>query len=248
MNKKKLMDLLEAVREKKISVSKAFKSFQGLPYEDLGDVKVDSHRIFRKGYPEAIYGKGKSFKQIKKIAKSFLDLDQPLLITRANEDVYEKLIKESFVLKYDKVAKMIYTPFKRREGENFEVLVMSGGTSDMKVAEEAALTAEILGCGVRRLFDVGVGGLQRLIKKIPLLQKAKVIIVVAGMEASLGSVVGGLVGCPIIGVPTSVGYGAHFEGLASLLSMLNSCADGVCVVNIDNGYGAGIVARSILNI
>ncbi len=248
MNRKKLMDLLGAVREKKLSVSKAFKFFQGLPYEDLGDVKLDSHRIFRKGYPEAVYGEGKSFEQIKKIVKSFLDLNQPLLVTRASEDVYKKLIKKNFVLEYHKIAKMIYTPFKRIGEENFEILVMSAGASDMKVAEEAALTAEILGCGVKRLFDVGVGGLQRLIKNISVLQEAKVIIVVAGMEASLGSVVGGLVGCPVIGVPTSVGYGAHFQGLASLLSMLNSCADGVCVVNIDNGYGAGIVARSILNI
>jgi len=207
--------------------------------------RIDVGREKRRGFPEVIYCPGKTTSQIKQIARCILRYNDTLLLTRATQEIYRGIKKISSKAVYNRQARLIYISKKRRFVKRGLILVVSAGTSDIPVAEEAAVTAELMGNKVERLYDVGVAGIHRLIQRSILLNKAEVIIVVAGMEGALASVVSGMVKKPVIGVPTSVGYGASFSGIAPLLTMLNSCSPGVCVVNIDNGFGAGYLAGII---
>ena len=245
MNKDELKAMLEEVAEGKLSVDEAVTKIKLKPYEDLDFAKIDTHRGIRQGADEVIYGEGKTAEQIIKIVKHILDNGaENVLITRLSEDKAQT-IKNEIELTYDSVSKIAVAGKKPEKKEVGNIVIATGGTSDMPVAEEAAQTAEYYGNKVVRLYDVGVSGVHRLIDNAELLTKAKVVIAVAGMEGALASVIGGMVDCPVIAVPTSVGYGANFEGLSALLSMLNSCASGVSVVNIDNGFGAGYIANMI---
>ena len=244
-------ELLQLVAEKKVSVDDALLELKKEPFEDLGFAKPDFHRKLRQGVGEVIYGAGKTPDQIAKISESFIKNNQSnILITRMSKEASDYVEKYLEALKvtyfYDETSKVgIVGNLVEKDGLG-KIVVATGGTSDMPVAEEAALTAEFLGNHVERLYDVGVAGLHRLLENVDKIMEAKVIIAIAGMEGALASVIGGLADCPVIAVPTSVGYGAAFGGITPLLSMLNSCASGVCVVNIDNGFGAGYMA-SLLN-
>ena len=244
MNLENLRRLLEEVKTGKLEIETAVERLRDLPYEDLGFAMVDHHRQLRKGFPEVILCEGKTTEQIVEISQRILSKGSNLLATRATFEVYEALQKIVPAARYNELGRtinVVQTPPEMREG----ILVVTAGTSDIPVAEEALETAQIMGNQVERLYDVGVAGLHRLLGNREKLFKARVIIVVAGMEGALASVVGGLVDKPVIGVPTSIGYGASFGGVAALLSMLNSCASGVAVVNIDNGFGAGYIAALI---
>jgi len=237
--------LLEQIREGQLSVEQALQKLRALPYEDLGYAKVDHRRLLQKGFPEVIYAPGKTVAQIKEIARRLYDRAVPVLVTRAEPPVYEALREEFSGAEYHPEARAVVIRTAEKAAPKGCVGVVTAGTADLPVAEEAALTAELMGCRVFRLYDVGVAGLHRLFDRLDLLFQARALVVVAGMEGALPSVVGGLVACPVIAVPTSVGYGAHFNGLAPLLAMLSSCAPGVAVVNIDNGFGAGYMAALI---
>ncbi len=240
-----LKTILEKVENKEISVDEAALLIRKAPYEDLGYAKVDHHRKHRQGASEVIYGAGKTAEQIIGIVKSLASSgDGAILITRMDEEKAAK-VAEEVTMKYDKVSRIGIVGQPKKPDGIGKIVVATGGTSDMPVAEEAALTAEVLGNEVVRLYDVGVAGLHRLLDHVDEIMSATVVIAVAGMEGALASVIGGLVDCPVIAVPTSVGYGASFEGLSALLSMLNSCASGVAVENIDNGFGAGYMASMI---
>ena len=245
-----IRNLLRDVAEGTVSVDEAVIKKKKAPFEDLGFAKLDYHRALRQGVAEVIYGAGKTSEQIVKIVNNFWKNGQKnVLITRMSEDAAKFVVKElrsdKIKITYDAMSKIgIVGEIPQSDGLG-KVVVATGGTSDMPVAEEAALTAEVLGNEVVRLYDVGVAGLHRLLSHADELMSAKVVIAIAGMEGALASVIGGLVDCPVIAVPTSVGYGAAFEGLSALLSMLNSCASGVSVVNIDNGFGAGYMAHMI---
>lgn len=215
-----------------------------MPYENLGFAKIDHHRSLRDGFPEVVLGEGKTPEQIAAIAERLAERNDRVLVTRATPEAYAAVRAALPDARYHETARCITverSPVERRAG----VVVLSAGTADLPVAEEAVVTATMMGCDVARVFDVGVAGIHRLLDHLDLLQAANVVVVVAGMEGALPSVVGGLVGVPVIAVPTSVGYGASFDGLAALLTMLNSCAAGVAVVNIDNGFGAGYLAAVI---
>lgn len=240
----KLRALLEKVKSGEIEVSDALQSLRTLPFEDLGFSKIDHHRQLRTGFPEVIFCEGKTDAQVAKISERILDAGHPLLATRATPSMYEAVQAIHPEARYNDLGRTISAMQSEVEGKT-GVLVISAGTSDLPVAEEAAETAYMMGSPPERLYDVGVAGLHRLIGNHEKLLNARVIIVIAGMEGALPSVVGGLVDCPVIAVPTSVGYGASFGGLAALLGMLNSCASGVTVVNIDNGFGAGYSASLI---
>ena len=218
-----------------------------LPFEDLDFAKVDHHRALRKGFPEVIFGQGKSPEQIASISDALLQRSDRLLVTRASQATYDAVAADIPDARYEQMARCIVVdrrpPDERKQTPG--VMVVCAGTADLPVASEAVVTAEIMGCQVERVFDVGVAGLHRLLVQLPALQRARVVVAVAGMEGALPSVVGGLVQAPVIAVPTSVGYGASFDGLAALLAMLNSCATGIGVVNIDNGFGAGFLAALI---
>jgi len=214
-------------------------------YRDIGYAKVDLNRLHRKGFPEVIYCPGKTKEHIKKISKEILDAGQLLVLTRINKNFYTYLKKVYPKLKFNPQGKIAYLVKKARIFKKGYVLIVTAGTADIPVAEEAAVIAQLLGSPIKKLYDVGVAGIHRLLDKKQLLQEANVIIVVAGMEGALPSIVGGLVSCPVIAVPTSIGYGASFSGLSALLTMLNSCSPGVSVVNIDNGFGAGYFANLI---
>lgn len=218
-----------------------------MPYEDLDYAKVDHHRAIRTGVPEVVFAEGKSVEQVRTIASSIWEVSGRLLITRANPEMFSAVEEVVPGSSYDEIGRIIVANGSEHTEPRPGLVVASGGTSDLPVALEAIGTAEFMGCEVKRLFDVGVAGIHRLLSKQSVLEDAKVIIVVAGMEGALPSVVGGLVGVPVIAVPTSVGYGANFAGLSALLTMLNSCAPGVSVVNIDNGFGAGYLAAMINN-
>jgi len=237
--------LLEQFRAGKISRDAVLHAFQAAPTADLGYAQVDTHRALRKGFPEVIYGAGKTPAQVAGIAAHLVKQGQRVLATRLGPD-HAKLLKKKFALaRHHEAARCVTiekTPAPKRPGT---IAVICAGTSDLPVAEEAAVTAEIMGNTVTRVTDVGVAGLHRLLSRMEVLQTATVLVVVAGMEGALPSVVAGLVDRPIIAVPTSVGYGANFGGLAALLAMLNSCGSGVTVVNIDNGFGAGYAASQI---
>lgn len=237
--------LLEQVREGRLSVDQALQKLCTLPYEDLGFAKVDHRRRLQKGFPEVIYSPGKTLSQIVEIARRLAGEAAPVLVTRAEPGVYEALHSEFPRAEYHREARAVILRAEETAPPEGCVGVVTAGTADLPVAEEAALTAELMGCRVTRLYDVGVAGLHRLLDNLDLLLRARVLVVAAGMEGALPSVVGGLAACPIIAVPTSVGYGANFSGLAPLLAMLNSCAPGVAVVNIDNGFGAGYMAALI---
>lgn len=244
MNPDNLKKILTAVQENKTTVEKAFQKFRSLPFQDLGFAKLDTHRNLRRGFPEVIYCKGKTVQQIKKIFGELARHKENIIATRADPSVYREIKKYFKKADYHKDAKII-TLIQKHERKTGLVIVVSAGTSDIPVAEEACITAELLGANIKRLYDVGVSGIHRLLAYTEILQKATVVVVVAGMEGALPSVVGGLVDKPVIAVPTSVGYGASFNGIAPLLAMLNSCASGVVVVNIDNGFGAGYAAGLI---
>lgn len=245
MEQKELYALLRTVADHEISVEEAALKLKEEPFEDLGFAKIDHHRAIRQGAAEVIYGAGKTAEQISQIVEAMQKKGQKtILITRmdAGKAAY---VNEKIALNYDALSKVgIVGTFPEKSGDG-KVVVATGGTSDMPVAEEAALTAEAMGNEVVRLYDVGVAGMHRLLSHLDELMSARVIVAVAGMEGALASVIGGLVDCPVIAVPTSVGYGASFGGLSALLSMLNSCASGVSVVNIDNGFGAGFLASRI---
>jgi len=237
--------LLEKLKNGEISVDEALLKLKTKPFEDIGYAKVDTHRGIRQGVPEVIFGSGKTPEQITGIIDAMVKNGQKnILITRLSEEKAEE-VKKSVGLTYFKDAKIGLIGEKSKPSGIGKIVVATGGTSDIPVAEEAAITAEILGNDVLRLYDVGVAGVQRLLSNMELIMDASVIIAIAGMEGALASVIGGLADCPVIAVPTSVGYGASFNGLSALLSMLNSCASGVSVVNIDNGFGAGYLAHMI---
>jgi NCAIR mutase (PurE)-related protein len=246
MNVKRLEKLLEDIKAGKIEVRDALVALRGLPFEDIGHATIDHHRSLRRGFPEVILGEGKSSEQIRAIIERMNQQGDNVLVTRVGRRkglAIKRAIPEA---NYYPIPGIITSMTHEVEmvGKGL-ILVISAGTSDIPVAEEAALTAEMMGNRVERLYDVGISGIHRLLSKAELIQSANVIIVVAGMEGALPSVVGGLVDRPVIAVPTSVGYGASFRGIAALLAMLNSCASGVSVVNIDNGFGAGYAASLI---
>ena len=244
MDIEKLRTLLEEVKGGEIAVDDALQSLRTLPFEDLGFSKIDHHRQLRTGFPEVIFCQGKTVEHVKQISARILSAGHPLLATRATPEMYEAVKTIQPAARYNDLGRTISVRQSEDEGTS-GILVVSAGTSDLPVAEEAAETALMMGNSPERLYDVGVAGLHRLISNHEKLLTARVIIVVAGMEGALPSVVGGLVDCPVIAVPTSIGYGASFGGLAALLGMLNSCASGVTVVNIDNGFGAGYSASLI---
>lgn len=245
MNINETRELLENVKNGSLTIDKALEDLKDLPFKDLGYAKVDNHRELRVGYPEVIYCEGKTPEQIRGIVEIMLARGSDILGTRASEEAY-KLVKEICPkAEYSKMARTITIKNKESEITNTYISIVTAGTSDIPVAEEAAVTAEIFGNKVERIYDVGVAGIHRLFDKIDLIRSAQIIIVAAGMEGALASVIGGLVNKPVIAVPTSVGYGANFGGLSALLCMLNSCASGISVVNIDNGFGAGYLASMI---
>src|SRR5438445_11915424 len=246
MDSERLIELLEKVRGEKITIADAIARLRHLPFEDLGFAKNDHHRALGQGFPEVILGQGKDAREIVAIVRSMRRGKMNILVTRVSADQVAQLKTLTTGLTYHSVARAVTwvgNPIKIT-GKG-TVLVVCAGTSDIPVAEEAALTAAMMGNRVERLFDVGVAGIHRLLENRPRLDAASVLIVVAGMEGALPSVVAGLIDKPVIAVPTSVGYGASFNGLAALLGMLNSCAAGVTVVNIDNGFGAGFAASLI---
>lgn len=249
MESNNLKKLLEGVRDGGTSVDDAVKALSNLPFEDLGYAKIDHHRALRTGYPEVIYCAGKTLTQIQGIVGRMMAHDDSnILLTRCVPEVYPAV--REIAGDQTENFEMARCVFVRRHAvvpnNDHFIAVVSGGTSDMPVAEEAAITAEVFGNRVERVYDVGVAGIHRLFAQLDRLRSSQVLVAVAGMEGALASVVAGLVDKPVIAVPTSVGYGANFGGLAALLTMLNSCASGVSVVNIDNGFGAGFLA-SIIN-
>ncbi|MEG6614391.1 nickel pincer cofactor biosynthesis protein LarB [Pseudoclostridium thermosuccinogenes] len=245
MNEESLRRMLEKVREGETGIDEAVEELKKLPFEDLGFAKVDHHRNIRNGYPEVIYCQGKTVEQIKAIAKRLMDRDNNIMATRASREVYEGIREIADNVVYYEMARIVVVNRVEVKKSEKIIAVVTAGTSDMPVAEEAAVTAETMGNKVERIYDVGVAGIHRLLANTDALMRANVLIVVAGMEGALASVVGGLVDKPVIAVPTSVGYGANFGGLSALLTMLNSCASGIGVVNIDNGFGAGYLASMI---
>jgi NCAIR mutase (PurE)-related protein len=246
MNIRKLEDLLKKVKSGKSTLGEAIAQLKSLPFEDLGFTRIDHHRSLRKGFPEVIWGEGKTSGQILSIMKQLKAKGQNILITRLEEKkakAIQRVFPKGQYYPGSKVLTHLTHPVKS-VGKG-TVLVITAGTTDIPVAEEAAITAQIMGNRVETLYDVGVAGIHRLLSERGKLEAARVLIVVAGMEGALPSVVGGLVDRPVIAVPTSVGYGTSFGGITALLAMLNSCASGVAVVNIDNGFGAGYMASLI---
>lgn len=244
-----IKEILFSLKNHQISLDEALKGLEHLPYEDLGFAKIDHHRALRKGFPEVVYCQNKKPEQVVDIIKK-LSEHSIVLATRASVEIYNEIKQTVRCVEYNEIAKTIIVRHKKIENRILykeHILVVSAGTSDMSVAEEAVVTAEVMGNTVQRLYDVGVAGIHRLFDNKEKLDKANVLIVVAGMDGVLPSVVGGLVDKPIIAVPTSVGYGASFKGIGPLITMLNACAPGIVVVNIDNGFGAGYFAALINN-
>jgi len=246
MDFRKLEDLLKKVRSGRTSIQEAMAQLKSLPFEDLGYARIDHHRSLRKGFPEVIWGEGKTSGQILSIMKQLKRKGQNILITRLEEKkakAIQKIFSKTQYYPQSKVLTYLTHPVKS-EGKG-TILVVTAGTTDIPVAEEAVVTSQFMGNRVETLYDVGVAGIHRLLSERERLEAARVLIVVAGMEGALPSVIGGLVDRPVIAVPTSVGYGTSFGGITALLAMLNSCASGVAVVNIDNGFGAGYMASLI---
>ena len=249
MNPQALRKLFEQVRKKRLSADEAVERLRHLPFEDLGFAKIDHHRALRQGMPEVIFSQGKTPRQVADIFTRLAAHGGNVLATRATEEQFAAVAAAvdltEYRPEYRPIARAIVLKRDRKRHGKGVIVVVSAGTSDIPVAEEAVVTAELMGNNVQHIYDVGVAGIHRLLAHRGALAKARVIVVCAGMEGALPSVVGGLVGVPVIAVPTSVGYGAAFEGLAALLGMMNSCASNVSVVNIDNGFGAGYVASLI---
>jgi len=248
MSSDTLRQLLIDVNEGRLAVDVALDKLKSLPYEDLGFAKLDNHRALRKGFPEVVFCQGKTTAQIVEIMLRLVSSNHTILATRAERKVFAAVSAVLEDAVYAELARTIVVRRGERQVPRGKVLVVTAGTADLPVAEEAAVTAEVMGNEVRRCYDVGVAGIHRLFDKLEMFRWAQVVIVAAGMDGALASVVGGLVEQPVIAVPTSVGYGASFQGLAALLSMLNSCAPGIGVVNIDNGFGAAALANSITNL
>ena len=248
MDQQELLKILEAVRAGEVSPAKAVERLKHLPFEDLGFAKIDHHRSLRQGYAEVVLGKGKTPGQVAEIVRAMLrkkDASHNILVTRADTKIFAAVKRVARTAKWHPLSGVITVERRREISGKGTILVVSAGTGDIPVAEEALLTAQMMGNRVEHLYDVGVAGIHRLLEYRENLQHARVIICVAGMEGALPSVVGGLVPVPVIAVPTSTGYGASFGGVAALLGMLNSCASNVTVVNIDNGFGAACVASCI---
>ncbi len=245
MDSQALRKLFAEVKKKRISPDQAVERLRHMPFEDLGFAKVDHHRALRQGMPEVIFAPGKTPSQVAGIFTRLAVHGSNVLATRATEEQYAAVSNAFPKAEYRPLARAIVLKRDRKKHGKGVIVIVSAGTSDIPVAEEAVITAELMGNNVQHIYDVGVAGIHRLLAHRGALAKARVIIVCAGMEGALPSVVGGLVGVPVIAVPTSVGYGAAFEGLAALLGMMNSCASNVSVVNIDNGFGAGYVASLI---
>lgn len=248
MKESKIRSLFEAVSQGKLNVSEATAKLKHLPFEDIGFAKVDHHRALRQGYTEVVFGKGKTAEQVAEIVRAMVrqkESRQNILVTRADKKIYGAVKRVDRGAKFHPVSGMITIERSKEITGKGTILVVSAGTSDIPVAEEALLTARMMGNRAEPLYDVGVAGIHRLLEHRNELTEARVIICIAGMEGALPSVVGGLVAVPVIAVPTSTGYGASFDGVAALLGMLNSCASNVTVVNIDNGFGAACVASCI---
>jgi len=246
MDEERLRALLESVRANATTVEAAIDELRHLPFETIGDfARLDHHRALRRGFPEVILAQGKTPEQVAQIFRRLAERSDRVLATRVSAEMHATIRDRLPEATYHPVARLLYLDRSATEGRLDGVVVASAGTADVPVAEEAAITAELTGSRVERIYDVGVAGLHRLLNQAEALQRARVIVVVAGMEGALASVVAGLVSAPVIAVPTSVGYGASFGGLSALLTMLNSCANGVAVVNIDNGFGAGYLAGVI---
>ena len=245
MTRDRLAEMLTQVQQGVLPVEQALEQLKQLPFEDLGFARIDHHRALRKGFPEVIWGPGKTSQQITAIASRLVENGQPALITRLDEKKAQEVQTSLSALVYYPEARIGALGERPTPKMSMSILVIAAGTADIPVAEEAVISAEWLGNNVERLYDVGVAGLHRLFDNMDRLRAASVLIVVAGMEGALPSVIGGLVDRPIIAVPTSIGYGASFGGVAALLAMLNSCAAGVTVVNIDNGFGAAAAATLI---
>jgi NCAIR mutase (PurE)-related protein len=237
--------LLNEVKEGTKSVEEALEVLKTFPYTDLGFARIDHHREIRTGYPEIVYCAGKTIEQVRQIFKTMVEKENNVIGTRANQEMFEAVSNIAPNAVFFREARIISVQKKKPESPETSIAVITAGTSDIPVAEEAAVTAELLGNKVLRIYDAGVAGIHRLVDKLPDIRKCRVIIVIAGMEGALASVVGGLVDIPVIAVPTSVGYGANFGGISALLAMLTSCSSGVTVVNIDNGFGAGFSASMI---
>jgi NCAIR mutase (PurE)-related protein len=245
MTIKELENLLEEVKSGKKSVNDALDSLKYFPYTDLGFARIDNHREIRTGYPEIIYCAGKTIEQVKEIFRAMSERENNIFGTRATEEMFLAVKSILPDVKFFKEARIISLKKKETEAPETRIAIITAGTSDIPVAEEAAVTAELLGNNVVRIYDAGVAGIHRLVDKLPEIRSCRVVVVIAGMEGALASVVGGLVDKPVIAVPTSIGYGANFGGVSALLAMLTSCSSGVTVVNIDNGFGAGFSASMI---
>lgn len=245
MNTDSLKKLLSEVRSGKVDVKDALTALRHLPFEDIEFAVVDHHRHLRQGAPEVIYCEGKTVPQVRAIAQKMIEKCSDVLATRAGKDVYKSLKALDKRADFNEAARTVVIEHKKKKPTEGTVLIVSAGTTDIPVGEEAAVTARAMGSRVETMYDVGVSGIHRLFSRKDTLYSARVIVVVAGMDGALPSVVGGLVDKPVIAVPTSVGYGASFGGIAALLTMLNSCAPGIAVVNIDNGFGAGCMAHKI---
>jgi len=245
MTEGKIRELLTSVSKGGLSVEEAMKSLRHLPYEDMGFAKIDHHRHIRTGFPEVVFCEGKTLEHIERITKKIISSGSDFLATRISDEAAEQIVRVFPNVTHHADARCVSLRQNEKPESNGEILVVCAGTSDIPVAEEAVVTAEIMGSTVKRLYDVGVAGIHRLLMDAESLYAATVIVVVAGMEGALASVVGGLVDKPVVAVPTSIGYGASFGGLSALLTMLNSCATGIGVVNIDNGFGGGYLAHNI---
>lgn len=245
MNKEDIEKLLEQFKSGRIEKNDVLEKLKHFPYDDIDFAKIDNQRHLRKGFPEVIFCQGKTLEQIAKIVKRIKETGGRIVATRANFEIYQEIKKIAPEITYFKEAGIVAEKVEEKKISTKFILVVSGGTADIPVAEEAGVIAELMGNRVERLYDVGVAGIHRLLTNSKKLLSANVLIVVAGMEGALPSVVGGLVDKPIIALPTSVGYGANFKGLSALLTMLNSCAPGIAVVNVDNGFGAGYMAGLI---
>ncbi len=248
MNETKLRDLLEKIRAGDLSVNLGIEALKKLPFEDLGWACLDHHRHIREGFPEVVYGPGKTCEQLVGIVSKLISVGGPVLVTRVSEEQSELVVQTIPEIEFHPIPKSLTWSGKDsrpRPSNKGTVLVVSAGTADLPVAEEACLTLELMGHPFKRIYDVGVAGIHRLLDHLDELRQASVIIAVAGMDGVLPSILGGIVSAPVVAVPSSTGYGANFQGLAPLLTMLNSCATGVAVVNIDNGFGAGAFAAIV---
>jgi len=246
VDKKELQMVLQRLYDQKLSPDEVIKQLATLPYENLDFAKVDHHRSLRNGFAEVVYGKGKTAGQLVAIIQSLYKAKSDILVTKLEHNAYENIQQElPPECIYDNISLTLVLSKKQNRNKIGRIIIVSAGTADMPIAEEARITSEFFGSKTEKLFDVGVAGIHRLLDKINVLREARVIIVIAGMDGALASVVGGLVSSPVIAVPTSIGYGASFNGVSALLAMLNSCSSGVATVNIDNGFGAGCIAHKI---